>query len=588
MKKSKINENVFLRVYLSIVQIIAKLLDPTFLYGELGRGSGKTTHILAPRIDRVQNDMPGALLVLAAATYKSVLDNIVPGILEYFLENYERGVYFEFGKRPSDHFGIPTSQNPNWNRSEIDKITDFKHTITFVNGTVIKFVSCDRPESMLGLNAAHLFIDEMIRIPEEKFLERIMPALRADRSKFGHSHYYMGITGFSSTPNFETDEDWWTKNEKDMSQLLMDKILEVAYEVDMRMGKLLVAESKGDVDEIKKLQKFVDRWSKRLNLRSDDPDQCGIRVDQTAYLRASSFSNIKILGIDYIKNQIKTIKDPDKLNTSILAVRKYKVKDMFFGRFGKQHLFDDSYDYTYIDRIAVGEERQPSSRDLKHCNPNMPLIAGYDPGPFQSIIFGQEEKQQKIFRIIKDMWVYHPEQHEDLAEKIDTFFKNHKNKVIYLYYDRAGNQQNPAYRKDYPLLGTLRDSDANLLAAALSARNWTVHMMSKGQATIFYSQHYRLLNKLFGESEGKQYRILIDRNECEALVSSINHSPLKKSSGEIELDKSSEKLDFEDQAYYSTQLASALMYMLWGKFNYLAPDSDRTEITPHGAGTYIG
>lgn len=587
MKKSKVDENIFLRVYLSIVQLLAKLLDPTFLFGELGRGSGKTTHILAPRIDRVQDDMPGALLVLAAATYKSILDNIVPGILEYFLENYERGVYFEFGKRSPEHFGVPTYHNPKWSRSEIDKVSDFKHTITFVNGTVIKFVSCDRPESMLGLNAAHLFIDEMIRIPEEKFLERIMPALRADRSKFGHSHYYMGITGFSSTPNFETDEDWWTKNEKDMLQPLMDRILEVAYELDLRLGKLLVAQSKGDTDEIKKLQRFVDRWCERLNKRSDDPALCGIRVDQTAYLRASSFSNIKILGIDYIKNQIKTIKDPDKLNTSILAVRKYKVKDMFFGRFAKQHLFDDSYDYTYIDRMALGEERKPSSRDLKHCNTQMPLIAGYDPGPFQSIVFGQEEKQKKLFRIIKDMWVYHPQQHEDLAEKIDTFFKDHKNKVIYLYYDRAGNQQNPAYRKDYPLLGTLRDSDANLLATALSVRKWTVHMMSKGQATIYHSQHYRLLNKLFGESQDKQYSIRIDRNECEALVSSINHSPLKKTSGEIQLDKSSEKLDFEDQAFYSTQLSSALMYLLWGKFNYLAPDSDRTEITPHGAGTYM-
>ena len=199
MKKSKVDDNIFIRVYLSIVQIIVKLLDPTFLFGEVGRGAGKTTHMLAPRIDRVQNDMSGAVLVLAAATYKSIIDNILPGVLEYFLENYKRGIYFEYGKQPPDHFTKTkiTEAIKNWN-----------HTITFANGTVIRFVSCDRPESMLGLNAAHLFIDEMIRIPEEKFVERIMPALRADRAKFGQSHYFMGITGFSSTPNFETDEDW--------------------------------------------------------------------------------------------------------------------------------------------------------------------------------------------------------------------------------------------------------------------------------------------------------------------------------------------------------------------------------------------
>lgn len=553
-------------------------MDPTFLFGEVGRGSGKTTHMLAPRIDRVQNDMPGALLVLAAATYKSIIDNILPGVLEYFLENYQRGVYFEYGKKPPAHFKKTniTEGIKNWN-----------HTISFVNGTVIRFVSCDRPESMLGLNAAHLFVDEMIRIPEEKFIERIMPALRADRSKFGHSHYFMGMTGFSSTPNFETDEDWWTKFEKDMDLPLMECVTEIAYEVDIRMSKLLIAQSEMNTKEVEKLQKYINRWSERLNKRCDDPEERGLRVDQTAYLRASSFSNIKILGLDYIQNQIKSIKDPDKLNTSILAVRKTKVKDMFFGKFGKEHLFDDGIIYPGIERRSIDGEIEFTSKNLKYCNPNQPLIAGYDPGPFQSIIFAQEEKQKKTFRVLKNMWAYHPEQHVDLAEKIDTFFKNHRKKEIRLYYDRAGNQRDPEYRKWYPLMGTLRDSDANLLAAALKARGWTVHLMNKGQETIYYEQHYRLLNMLFGKTHGSKVDILIDRNECEALVSSINHSPLKRDGKRLELDKSSEKLEFDEQVMYSTQLSSAFMYLLWGMFNNLLPSSDRKKPTPQGAGTYI-
>lgn len=357
---------------------------------------------------------------------------------------------------------------------------------------MIRFVSCDRPESMLGLNAAHLFVDEMLRIPEEKFIGRIMPALRADRSKFGHSHYFMGITGFSSTPNFETDEDWWTKMEKDMDQPLIDCVMEIAYEVDIRMAKLLVAQSEMNTKEVDKLQKYINRWSERLNKRCDDSDERGLRVDQTAYLRASSFSNIKILGLDYIQNQIKSIKDPDKLNTSILAVRKHKVKDMFFGKFGKEHLFDDGYEYkkTGIDRLSIDGEIEFTSKHLKYCNPNQPLIAGYDPGPFQSIIFAQEEKTKNNFRVLKNIWAYHPEQHTALAEKIDTFFKDHRRKEIRLYYDRAGNQKKPQYREFYPLQGTVDDSDANLLAAALKARGWTVHLLSKGQETIYYEQHY--------------------------------------------------------------------------------------------------
>ena len=111
--------------------------------------------------------------------------------------------------------------------------------------------------------------------------------------------------------------------------------------------------------------------------------------------------------------------------------------------------------------------------------------------------------------------------------------------------------------------------------------------MSKDQKTIFYQQHYRLLNILFGKHDGKRDKILIDRNECEALVSSINHSPLKRHDGSIVLDKSSENLPFEEQAYNSTQLASALMYLLWGEYRKLLPDSDQSGQTPQGAGTYM-
>lgn len=559
---------------------MVKLIDTTFMFVECGRGSGKTTHMLSPRVDRVQWDMPGAELVLAAATYKSIIENILPGILEFFLENYQRGIYFEFGKRPPAHFGVPTKEHPEWNRTLIESTTDWKHTLSFVTGTVVKFVSCDRPESMLGKNAAHLFVDEMIRIPENKFVERIFPALRADRAKFGHSHYFMGITGFSSTPNFETDEDWWTAYEKDVNPKLIKNILEVSYNIDIRMAELIKAQSELDEENIKKHQRFLGRWTPRLNMA---------RRGQTMYMRASSLSNIKILGVEYIRNLIKSIKDPDKLNTSIFAIRKNRVKDMFFGRFGKQHLFDDGISesaYRRIDKQSIDGEIKFSSKDLKYCKSNQPLIAGYDAGPFSSIVFAQKDTPNKVFRVLKNFWVYHPAQQDELAEKIDTFFKHHKRKEIYLYYDRAANQRDPQYRKYYPVNGGLNDTDANLLATALRAKKWTVHLLSQKQETIYYSQHYRLLNILFGSNDGSRYDILIDRNECEQLVSSINHSPLKKTEGRIELDKSSEREEYETQVYYSTQIASAFMYLLWGEFNRLLPDSDRRKPTYKGAGTY--
>jgi hypothetical protein len=52
------------------------------------------------------------------------------------------------------------------------------------------------------------------------------------------------------------------------------------------------------------------------------------------------------------------------------------------------------------------------------------------------------------------------------------------------------------------------------------------------------------------------------------------------------LDKSSETLPFEEQAYNSTQLASAFMYLLWGEYHKLLPLSDLNPDAPQGAGVF--
>jgi hypothetical protein len=432
---------------------------------------------------------------------------------------------------------------------------------------------------MLGKNAAHLFVDEMLRIPEKKFLERIVPALRSDRSKFGHSPYFMGISGFSSTPNFETDEDWFLAYEKDMNPEIISCIQEIAYEVDLRLHELEIARRTLDLEKIAALERFIKRWDERLT---------ELRRNQTFYIRASSFSNMKNLGIEYIQNLTRTIKDKDILYTSIFAIRKLKVKDMFFGKFGKQHLFDDGYDYRYIDQIAVGQTIEDSCKHLRYYNRQQPLYAGYDAGPFSSMVFAQRNRKEKEFRILKNIWVYHPDQQDVLAKKIDDFFSGGKKEII-LHYDRAANQKNPQWKKFYPNYKKMgiNDTDAILLKQELTLLGWHVVLMSTNQKDIFYSQHYRLLNLLFGKPDGKRDKILIDRNECEALVSSINHSPLQRDEGCIILNKSSERLPFEEQAYNSTQLASSLMYLLWGEYSPLLPESDLNQQMPKGAGTYM-
>lgn len=92
-------------------------------------------------------------------------------------------------------------------------------------------------------------------------------------------------------------------------------------------------------------------------------------------------------------------------------------------------------------------------------------------------------------------------------------------------------------------------TDAEILKRELESRGWTVHFESLKQRTIYLWEHFFLLSVLFGEKNPKAPRVKICQNEAGELISSIQKSPVKKTTNSfIDLDKSSEtKLDYEDQ-----------------------------------------
>jgi hypothetical protein len=550
--------NEFEEKYNSIVQILCHLIDPTFLIVELGRGSGKSTEIAGERIVNMAQDLSyvgsdgkrvGATIGLAADTYMSLWQNILPSILQYLRTYYHEGHHFVVGKIPPDHFGRP-----------LIPVYDYKHTISTVWGTVFQLISADRPESALSKNFACVVCDELLRIDKERFQNRIFKAVRGNRDKFGFSRYFGGFTGLSSTPDPELDETWWLEYEKQMDPEKIKKILYIAWRVNEALYKFHSSES--DFQKNKALN-FINKWTPRLN---------DLRRNQLFYLRASSFSNIKILGWDYIKNQITGTTDFDIIKTALLSIRTDRVKLMFFGKFTKKNTYNDSYIYRknaagdyIIDTYSLNEKPDKTSLDLTYCDKNKPLIAGVDWGGFMSMVVAQYRAgiKRKEFRIFKNFFVWHPEQHAELAEKFVKFFHYHSKKELILHYDRAGNQR----KYDKNKTGNSAETDAKMFKIELEKLGWSVKLVSISQRVIYHWEHYKLDNMLL---EGKLQsipEIYICQNECEELISSLKHSPLKKSEGQIELDKTSEKnLPYEQQAALSTQLATSMTYLLFGEF----------------------
>lgn len=573
MKKRKIDTDRFSEQYFTAVQTLALLADTQDLFCELGRGSGKTTHILGPRMDRVQNSMPGSVQVFLASTYKAIFENLVPGLMEFFTEHYEEDMYFCIGKRPPAHFKPCQTL-----------ITDWKNTISFVNGTVIQFVSCERPERANGKNIAHLYMDEMLHIKSRVYYENVLPSLRSKATVMYDSPYFMGTTGTTSTPNIETDEDWFLEYHKkylDKDNRERVRVIQnLALELDHRLYLLDCARSAGDESAERKLLNYTTRLEGLLT---------SLRRHAVYYLHASSFSNIKVLGIDYIKKQIDGTLDKASLNTSIFAVRENRVKEMFFGKFSPMYICSDTYRLDRIETLSLSDSAGFTCADMLHCDLSAPLYIGYDPGPFTSLVVAQYSADRQTFYVLKDIYVYWPEQQAELVEKFYRFFSPMRNRMIFLHYDRAGNQRDPQWKQYRQYYGDSADTDAFTLRDMLQRRGFIPTLMSLGQRTILYREHLHLLQRLFSGQKSNTANgrrvidIRIDENECEALISSIYNSPLKRHQGEVQLDKSSEKLPYAEQAYSSTQIASAFMYLLWGEFSALyLPASSSHQLTSSG------
>ena len=237
---------------------------------------------------------------------------------------------------------------------------------------------------------------------------------------------------------------------------------------------------------------------------------------------------------------------------------------MFFDRFStEKHVFEDSYIYKDLMSRNIKDSFTIDSSYLKYYDQDARIILGNDPGSFASLVAAQEKKADNELRVLKEFFVYSPEDIEDMAARFDAFFRSARNRHVDLYYDRAGNKRNER---------RVNETDARELKAQLEARGWRVSLKNLGQATIYHWQHYYLWRRLLSNDERKVPRILIDYNECPNLISAMISCKKVPGSTPVELDKTPEKrVPLSQQAPITPQLPSALMYMVYGLYSRYLP-----------------
>lgn len=513
----------------------------------LGRGTGKTTDILAKRTMDICYEMPGAYIAISSDTYMNAVKNVLPSIIEGWERNgWIEDVHFVVGVRPPKNFypkgyGKPYKPPISW-----------KHTITTFTGNHFKLISQDRPSTGAGDSYQHIIADEVKYQSEQKF-NKLSPAMRGDIVRFGHSPYYLGTTITTDMPNPNHGEhDWFLRFEKNMDSERIKVNIYVAHEINKILLDRVHAEQTENSQLLAKCDRDLKRW---------EAHHKKVRRGSTFFYRASSFINVKMLRLEFFSNILKTMKMPDFL-TSILSISPKLEKGlMFYPNLNEMNFFGDSYVYDNLDKSKV-REFSIISLDLKYCRSNQPLEAGLDTGKMCSLAIGQPESEA-IYRIFKTLHTVTPHWLPELGENFREFFKHHKNKKLKLYHDRDANK-----------MQSVGEDHASKLKKAIEKKKdgtdsgWRVELMSRNQATIYHQTEYELLLQMTASHNPYGLpTLLICRNECGPLKSSMERAKVivkvnGKGEKTIHKDKSSEKLPDDMLPYFSTNMSDGGKYLL--------------------------
>ena len=270
-----------------------------------------------------------------------------------------------------------------------------------------------------------------------------------------------------------------------------------------------------------------------------------------------------VLTEKYFKAALKSL-GPEEFKSAILSFKINVAKgEKFYSHLGEHHFYEDGSDRSYYDRFSVLDTIVDSCMALskRYYDYTMPLECGVDFGDMSSMVSGQ--RRGNYLYALQEFFTLHPEDEMVLGKKFRDFYKDHKYKVLYLYYDRAGNQN-----------AKIKTDKANYIKNAIEFNDdntpsgWTVYLMNEGQATIYQEEEFNLAKQLMGESVPGLPKLKIDKLRCKCLTSSLKLSKIivkteqKTGTKTIHKDKSSEKLPLPSRPMFSTNFSDAFKYWI--------------------------
>lgn len=491
------------KVYYNKPQLKALLVDAPLDFAVWGRGTGKSSGFLAPKIKRNATMMPRGCGVMPAATYLQTLTRTLPSMIN--------GLSY-LGLIKDKHYVIGHRAPKNWKWEEpFEPPLNYRYFIHFCNGSGIHLVSQDIVGSSNGINSDYIIGDEAKLLDKQQFDEETMPTLRANRRRFGHLYYHRSIAFSTSMPT-EVDGKWIFEMEALMDPDQVKLIMALQLEVNQLSAI---------ANPNRKVLQTLKRYIKELN---------ELRKGCVHYHEASTLENIAILGEDYILQQ-KRILPEFIFNTEILNIRPDAIEGGFYPAFDKdRHCYTNAYNNSYLEDFDYKlEDISIHSKIDSDCNPALPLWISADWGAhINCLTIGQKLPFEN--RVINAIHVKEPLILDDLAKEFCNYYRAHKNKDVFFAYDHTGNTS----MANSPL------TFADQFSKILRQNGWKVNKIGK-KAAPTHNVKYLLVNRVLSEQDPQLRPVRFNKNNCKYLIISILQAPAKDGRKGIEKVKKSEQ-----------------------------------------------
>lgn len=531
-------------------QIECLIQNPHKLVAIMGRGTGKSTGIIAPRMKNCLLNMPGSNNGLLAKTFKQIKTRTLPATI---------GGWKKLGFLPDVHFviGKKADKKLNFELPE-EEPADWEHCIHWFTGAIVSMSSQDRKNDSNGLNLQSLHADEAKLLDYEDMTESIVPTLRG-LPKFKNLVEYRSLTFTSDMPT-TPQAKWLLDVETEMDRDIVDLIFQIQIQLQELQHKLFKATTKSAQERYLYQISALEKEMNLLRIPNHEKEYPG----HTYFAEADSISNIDMLTPEYVDIQYRNLPD-FVFYTSILNRRPkgIEVSKMFYAHLSQRHFYT-KYNYNHIDSVKdLSPENDSCEGDADVEDMPLDLLIDWG-GNINSLLVAQLHEGDYKYRYLKEFFALHEDKEhiEHAIKKFCRYYATHPSRIVNMYYDRNGN-------------GKVANSDesyAEYAARILYGEGWLVNLMTH-EENPNHSDKYKFFIIALSGQDRNLPGIEINSANCPNLEIALFNTPTKIVKGEVGKDKGSERPDSSVPHRQATHVTDAFDYGYYTRFRPLIDGS---------------